>query len=76
MQPSTNAAWRAAVVAATLLSAVTFTPLVTPEGVSDPELFGLPRTLWTGLIVAFALVAITFIGTRVHPGEDDDRGAA
>ena len=49
----------------------TFTSLVTPKGVYRPEFLGMPYTLWVGILEAFILVGITWIGTRVHPGKDD-----
>ncbi|EPR67341.1 hypothetical protein ADICYQ_3614 [Cyclobacterium qasimii M12-11B] len=36
---------------------------------------GIPYSLWTSFIITVLLVVITFIGTRVHPGmqnEEDD----
>ncbi len=63
--------WKWCCLAAILLSIVAFTPLVIPAGVYKPMLFGIPYTLWTGFLVTVALVTITFIGTRVHPGLHD-----
>ena len=57
-----------------LLCAVTFTPLVIPSGEYKPMLFGIPYTLWTGFIITVALVVVTYIGTRVHPGMKDEEG--
>jgi hypothetical protein len=40
-------------------------------------LAGIPLTLWAGIGIAFALVGLTYLGARVHPGADpashDDR---
>lgn len=49
-----------------LISILVFTPLVIPMDKYSPELFGLPYLLWVGILVYFALVALIFIGVRVH----------
>jgi hypothetical protein len=33
-------------------------------------LAGLPLTLWSGLLIAWGLVALTLIGVYVHPGDE------
>ena len=65
-------AWRLCVAATIVLCILSYTPLVIPSGVSTPALWGLPRTLWLGLLVYVAIVAVTFMATRVHPDIDDD----
>ena len=45
-----------------------------PSSVSTPTLWGLPRTLWLGLLIYLAIVAVTFVATRVHPDIDDEEG--
>jgi integral membrane sensor domain MASE1 len=42
-----------------LLVGVTFSPLVIPEGVDTPWLFGMPRTLWAGILVSLCLLGLT-----------------
>ncbi|MEK6476823.1 hypothetical protein WJR50_04785 [Catalinimonas sp. 4WD22] len=66
-------AWRILIVCAFILTIITFTPLVIPQGVFRPELFGMPYTLWTSILVTILYVVLTFIGTRVHPGKDTDK---
>ncbi len=63
--------WKWCCIGAILLSAITFTPLIIPQGVFTPTLLGIPYTLWTGFLITVALVVLTFIGTRVHPGIND-----
>lgn len=63
--------WTFCKVAVGLLIMLTFSPLVTPSGVYEPTFMGIPYTLWMGIIVAFLLVGITWIGTRVHPGREE-----
>lgn len=60
---------RAIVIALCLL---TFTPLVIPEGVHKPELFGVPYSLWTSFLITVALVFLTYLGTKVHRGVDEE----
>ena len=39
-----------------------------------PMLFGLPRTLWAGILIAFLMVVVTFVGGFVrHDRESEDR---
>ena len=64
-------AWRGCVVAAVGLTIVTFSPLVLSPDVIEPTVFGLPRTLWTGLLVTAGFLIATIIGAAVHPGRDD-----
>lgn len=66
-------AWRILIVCAFILTIITFTPLVIPQGVFRPELFGMPYTLWASILVTIMYVVLTFIGTRVHPGKDTDK---
>lgn len=62
--------WRLCSLAVVLLCVLTFTPLVIPAGQYMPLLAGLPLTLWSGLLIAWVLVALTFIGVYVHPGDE------
>ncbi len=61
--------WKLCCLIAIILAALTFTPIITPAGRFTPMLFGMPYTLWTGILLAIALVTLTFIGTRVHPAK-------
>ena len=64
-------AWRGCLLAAICLSIITFSPLVLSPGVIEPLVFGLPRTLWTGLLVAAGFLLATLVGAAVHPGQDE-----
>ena len=66
-------AWNAYIVCAVLLFLFSFSPVVLSPGNPEPSLLGRPRTLWLGLLAYIGLVAVTFIGTRVHPDESDNR---
>jgi hypothetical protein len=48
-----------------------FSPLVIPAHVSKPFFLGMPYTLWTGLLVSFILLALTILGSWVHPGRNE-----
>ena len=45
-------------VAVSILSAVSFTPLVMPYGVAEPYFLGLPRTLWAGLGISLSIYVL------------------
>jgi hypothetical protein len=64
--------WFLCVALAVILSALTFTPLVIPAGQFQPELSGVPYTLWVSILLTILLVLLTYIGTRVHPGRNSD----
>ncbi len=63
--------WRLCCGAAAVLSVLAFTPLVIPPGRYQPMLAGMPLTLWAGIGIACALVALTYVGARVHPDVED-----
>ena len=50
-----------------VLSIVTFTPLVIPEGKIEPSLWGIPLTLWAGAAIALIMVLLTAIAALLHP---------
>ena len=51
-----------------ILTIISFSPLIIPQGQFKPELFGIPYTMWTGFLITISLVVLTFIGTKLHPG--------
>ncbi|MEL6254704.1 MAG: hypothetical protein AAFR87_22020 [Bacteroidota bacterium] len=59
--------WRLCCAAALIVALLTFTPLITPNGVWEPRWMGMPYTLWTGILQALVLVGLTWLGTRLHP---------
>jgi len=63
-----NYLWYLCILAALVLVVMTFTPLVTPAHKYKPELFGLPYTLWTGMLVSILLVMVTIASAFTHPG--------
>lgn len=68
--------WRICVVLVVLLIILAFTPLMLPHGIYKPMLMGLPYTLWSSMLITVALVVLTFIGSKVHPGSDEEEGEA
>ena len=68
--------WRLCCVAVVVLWILTLTPVVKPEGVFSPKLMGLPYTLWMSMLVAFLMVLLTYIGSKVHPSrfKDEEEG--
>lgn len=61
--------WQITCALVVLFTALAFSPLVIPKGKYQPELLGLPYTLWMGIAVTIILVGLTYIGTKVHPGD-------
>lgn len=64
--------WNLCIVGVAIVSLLTFTPLVIPMGKYSPMLAGIPYTLWMGVLVAILLVMLTYIGTKVHPGNGEE----
>ena len=60
--------WRICILVAVLLATIGLSPLVIPAGISKPSVLGMPYSLWTGILVTFCLILMTYIGARVHPG--------
>jgi len=70
-----NRYWRICVALVVVLIILTFTPLIIPVGVYKPMFLGIPYTLWVCFLITVALVVLTFIGSRVHPGIDGEEEA-
>lgn len=66
--------WRICIAIFIILSVISFTPLVLPQEVYKPELFGIPYTLWISFLITLAFVLLTYVGTRLHPGNKDMEG--
>jgi hypothetical protein len=64
--------WRVCTALVVLLILLTFTPLIIPAGVYKPMVLGIPYTLWACFLITVALVVITYIGSKVHPGLDEE----
>jgi hypothetical protein len=64
--------WRICIIVVILLAALGLSPVVIPSGVFKPSFLGMPYTLWLGILVCVCLVIMTFIGSRVHPGNNNE----
>ncbi len=64
--------WRICTALVVLLIIITYTPLIIPSGVYKPMVLGIPYTLWTSFLITAALVLITYVGSKVHPGKDEE----
>ena len=64
--------WRISIIVVILLAALGLSPVVIPAGVFKPSFLGMPYTLWLGILVCVCLVIMTFIGSRVHPGNTNE----
>ena len=58
--------WTIVRIVLIVISILVFTPLVIPKGVYEPELFGLPYTLWVGIVVYLSFLSLILIGISVH----------
>ena len=70
--------WRLCCLGVLLLAVLTFTPLVTPVGFSEPYWLGIPRTLWAGIVIYLSITVLTWIGSRVYlsdPSEEKDEAS-
>jgi membrane protease YdiL (CAAX protease family) len=68
MKNKVKTRWYMVVTTVIILIILTFTPAVIPYGQYKPELFGIPYTLWTGILVGIALVGLTIFGSFICPG--------
>ena len=59
--------WQCTVGIVLLLIILTFTPVVTPQGVYEPKLAGLPFTFWMGFVVTTVIVVAAYVGSKYHP---------
>jgi hypothetical protein len=58
--------WKTCRAGVIILSILIFTPLVTPKNIFTPEVFGLPYTLWMGILVYIFFVAFILLGIWAH----------
>jgi len=64
--------WRICIFIVILLAALGLSPVVIPTGIFKPSFLGMPYTLWMGSLVCICLVLMTYIGSRVHPGNNNE----
>ncbi|MFO7670310.1 MAG: hypothetical protein R6W31_11680 [Bacteroidales bacterium] len=66
--------WIICMILVVVLIVTAYTPLMIPHGVYKPMILGIPYSLWTSFLITVALVVITYIGGKVHPGSDEEEG--
>lgn len=66
--------WKLCIILVLMLIVLAYTPLMIPNGVSKPMILGIPYSLWTSFLITVALVVLTYIGAKVHPGRDEEEG--
>ena len=64
--------WSCYILVFFILVAVAFSPLTIPSGNPNPQLFGMPRTLWVGLIISILFVLLTILAATVGPQKNED----
>lgn len=64
--------WTLCAVLVIVLMVLGYTPLMIPNGVYKPMILGIPYTLWTSFLITVILVTLTYIGSKVHPGSDEE----
>lgn len=67
--------WRVCVFVVIATLGVIYSPLILQAGVTEPWFLGLPYTLWTTMLGAFAIVVVTAIAAYFRPTDihEDDR---
>jgi len=64
--------WRIYAALVCLIIVITFTPLIIPQGIYKPTVLGIPYTLWVSMLITIVLVLLTYLGSKVHPGKDEE----
>jgi len=67
--------WKTSRAGVIILSILIFTPLVTPKNVFKPEVFGLPYTLWMGILAYILFVAFILLGIMAHSKINKERSS-
>ena len=57
------------------LTIAVFTPFLTPKDVYRPMLFGLPYTLWMGVLVTIVFVILTWQAARAYKKVEEEEQA-
>ncbi len=69
MKNSIRIRWTLYGVVVLILSVISFTPLVIPYGVSEPYFLGLPRTLWSGILISLSVYVILVLAMLTTDGD-------
>lgn len=57
---------------AVILAIAVFTPLLIPKGVYLPMLFGLPYTLWMGILVTIVFIILTWCSAVLYKAMEEE----
>jgi len=66
-----KALWKFCCASVVFLGIMTFTPLFTPSGQSQPEVLGMPYTLWMGILLSLVMWVLTYVAVLNHPGKNE-----
>ena len=64
--------WTLCAILVIVIMVLGYTPLMIPDGFYKPMILGIPYSLWTSFVLTVALVVLTYIGSKVHPGSDEE----
>ena len=64
--------WLTYFVIFVLLAIATFSPLVIPYNISTPWLFGMPRTLWAGILISILMAGLTLVAATSIKEESEE----
>ncbi len=65
--------WQICLIGSIILIVLSYSPIVLSPSNPEPYLFGLPRTLWAGILTYIGIIILVWIGTRVHPDYKGDQ---
>lgn len=68
---NSNIKWKMCCAAVVLIAAMALSPMVIAPNKIEPSLFGMPYTLWLGILISIVLWVITYIGYLNHPGRKE-----
>ncbi len=58
--------WRWLIVLVCIIGLIEYSPLIIPEGKYEPTLFGIPFSLWLGMIFTILVVLLTYLGSKIY----------
>lgn len=61
--------WLLCKIAYILLIIISFSPLVLSESDTEPFVWGMPKVLWSGLLISLLFIIITLVGALVINSE-------
>lgn len=70
MNRKNNTIWSICIAAVLVIVVLGYTPLMLPAGKYKPMILGIPYSLWLPFLVTVILVLLTYVGARIHPGND------